>query len=118
MDAGDEFEKGALARPVSADETDCLAMIDAQRHVLERPELLDRLSVLTMQEPKEPHLQIRRSVVRQQKLLGNRLRVDDRHYNCSVNCGSNATNSREPTTNAPNACMNAIAHTAGSGHWR
>ena len=71
-----------------------------------------------MQEAQESDLELGRRVVPEQELLGNRLRVDDRHYNCSVNRSSNARNSNAPMMNAPNACAPAISHTVASGHSR
>ena len=75
----------------------------SKRDVPQRPELLDRLAVPRMQQAQEPDLELDRGVVPQQKLLRQRLRVDDRHYTCSVNRSSNARISMAPMMNAPTA---------------
>ena len=103
VNRGNQLQERALARSVPADQADRFAVLDPQRDVLQRPELLDRLPVAAMQQAEEPDLQLDRRVVPEQEPLRDGLRVDHRHYSCSVKRSSNARNSVAPTTNAPTA---------------
>ena len=72
--------------------------VDAIRWYLRRG-----LTVAAVQDPQEPHFQLRRGVVLEQEPLGDRLRLERAHQSCSVKRSSNARNTTAPTTNAPSA---------------
>jgi hypothetical protein len=78
VDGGNQLQERALARSVAANQTHCLAACDPQRHVLQRPELFNRLPVFWAQQTQESYFQLDRRVVSQQELLGDALRLDHR----------------------------------------
>src|SRR4029450_4624716 len=84
VDGRNQLEERALSRSVPAAQPAGPRAIDEKRHVLERPEFLDRLPLLRMKKPEETNLELDGRVVSQLKLFGNPLRFDDWHYTCSM----------------------------------
>ena len=118
VDRGNHLQQRALAGTVPADQSDGLAVVDSQRYVPERPEILDRFPLLAMEQTEELDLQFRRGIVPEQELLRHRSDVNRRHYSCSEKRLSNARIIIMPTASAPSEYAHAIAQIVGSGHSR
>src|SRR5690348_6450341 len=73
MDPGNELEQRALARSIAADQTEHLAVLNADGDAFQRPEFLDRLAAIGMQQAEKSDLQLRGCVVPQEELLRDRL---------------------------------------------
>ena len=80
MDRGDQLQERALAGAVAADQADRFAASDLQGHVLQRPELFDRLPVFRTEQAQEPDFQLHRRVVPEQELLGDVSRLNHRRH--------------------------------------
>ena len=79
VNRGDALQERALARAVAPDQANRFAPSDPQRDILQRPELLDRLAPVAVQQAEEADLQLDRGVVPEQEPFGELLRFDDRH---------------------------------------
>ena len=75
VNAGDQLEKRALPRAVSADEGERLSLVDAKRHAAQRPEILAPLPRARAQQAESSHLDLA-GVVAQHEPLREILRLD------------------------------------------